>query len=236
MYDGILFDKDGVLLNSCPDGFTWIDRIRVKKARERGYTMDVEDAERLVHSRTRQEVDDFLRSKGMTWNDFVSIERAVSNAKIDAMKSGEIKLFPNSRDVLSNIELPKALVSNAFRRTTDFVLDYFDLAGFFEDVESPRLTDRGFVEMKKPNTVMLEKAIDSLGLENPLMVGDTSADVGAAEKLGIDSLLVDRHNALGLEPTYRVQNLGEFRELFEVSKSRGQSVHGLTIAANRSNN
>lgn len=216
MYDGILFDKDGVLLNSCPDGFTWLDRIRVREARKRGYSIDIADAEQLVHSRSRQEVDDFLRSKGMTWRDFIAIERTISDTKIEAVKNGRINLFPNAVEVLESISAPKALVSNSLKRTAEFVLDYYRIGRFFEDVETPVLDQSGsFIEMKKPNTTMLENAVENLGLDNPVMIGDTSADVKAAEKMGIDSVLVDRHGTTGVDPTYRVDRLIDVEKVLQ---------------------
>lgn len=214
MYDGIIFDKDGVLLDSSINDFFWIDKVRKSTAEDLGVDMSIEDSHRIVHSKSSKEVEKVLESMDMSWNQLKKIEKQVQNAKMSLIEEGYIHLFPEARHTLKSIDLPKALVSNAPRETTDFTVDYFDLNPFFEEVKAPKIDSmKSYFDTKKPNPVMVKEVIREIGLENPVMVGDTSADIEVAENAGIDSILVERYeNAGSLEGTHNVQTVDEVKK------------------------
>ena len=81
MYDGIIFDKDGVLLNSGIDGFEWFDRLRVKEAEKRGYQLTVEEAKEIIKADTVDGLRAIKEAKGFNWNELSAIERAISERK-----------------------------------------------------------------------------------------------------------------------------------------------------------
>ncbi|MFB6204205.1 MAG: HAD family hydrolase [Candidatus Nanohaloarchaea archaeon] len=214
MYDAAIFDKDGVLLDSVEDGFKWMDRIRVREAARIGIDLTIDEAESIAHAKSREELVQFLREKGMSWKQLMEIESRVEREKRGKVRNGDIQLFSQVQDILEGTKLPKAVVSNSPRTTTEFVLNYFNIDRYFDAVYAPELDPSGsFLDRRKPNPSMLREAVNALEARNPVMIGDTSADVRAAKRLGIDSILVDRHGLSDLNPTHRVDSLSELKKL-----------------------
>lgn len=215
-YDGIIFDKDGVLLDSGINRFQWMDQIRVEKAREMGLEFSIEDSHRVVHSKDRKDIEKFLKEKDMTWQQLADMERSIMQKKKEKIENGEISIFEDVKKVLESLEREKAVVSNAPNEITQFTVDYFDLRQFFQTVKAPSINDYGrYIQRKKPNPEMINQTIDEAGFENPIMIGDTSADIGAANRAGIDSIHVDTYGFSADNATYQVKKLGDILSIVQ---------------------
>ncbi|MFB6144252.1 MAG: HAD family hydrolase [Candidatus Nanohaloarchaea archaeon] len=214
MYDGVIFDKDGVLLDSSIDGFEWFDRARVEEAKKRGHELTVEEAKSIIKAGTVEELQAIKEEKGFSWEELSEIERAISERKNQRIRKGEIDLFPGTEKVLEESEVAKAVVSNAPWHTTSFVIEHFGLESHFAHVESPSLNDiREYVRRKKPNPVMVENALAEMEAEKVVMVGDSSDDIQVAENAGIDSCLVNGRDYSGPEPDHRLNSLEDILDL-----------------------
>ena len=211
----MIFDKDGVLLDSGLNNFEWMDDVRIKKAEELGYSISKQDSLKIIRAESYSEIEGFLSEHGMTVQDLLEIEHKVQNAKINLIRQGAIRLFPEASKILGRLEVPAALATNAPYRTTEFTLDHFSLKNKFQAVESLKLDNlKAYVESKKPHPDMLREARTELNAENPLMVGDSRPDIRAAENAGIDSVLVQSYaEHKDLNPTHRIRNLDELRTI-----------------------
>lgn len=213
-YDGIIFDKDGVLLDSAKDNFLWADRLRVKNAREKGHEITMTEAKSIVKADNRKEIEEVADKTGLALSDIKYIERKVSEGKIKKIENGEIELFQETIEVLENLDKSKALVSNAPYKATEFVLKYFELQNYFKSVYSPKLDSiKTYTEKKKPNSKMVDKAINDMNADKPVMVGDSSKDIQAAKNAGIDSIHLETNGGTDLEPTYSVNNLKDILDI-----------------------
>jgi len=219
MYDGIIFDKDGVLLDSGINNFRWIDQVRSEAAEKRGYEFTADDSYTLIHATSVEEIDQLITSKNMSWGDLKIIEKEVQKKKKKLIKDGTITLFPGVKKLLNSIEVEKAVVSNAPKDITEFTLNHFSIEKHFSKVNATSVDKpKRYYRRKKPKPVMLKEVIDELGFENPLMIGDTSADILAAENAGIDSIHVNSYNFdPKTDPTYQVPRVEKVEEIIRNS-------------------
>ena len=217
-YDAVIFDMDGVILDSGLDNFEWMDEIRRKKASEMGFEYSHDDAIQIVQSTDMSQIEELMDRKGMTLKEIEEIEHRVQNAKISLIEHGAIRLFSETEKILQEIDRPLGLATNSPKKTAKFTLRYFGINDYFDAFEALELDGlENYVQNKKPHPYMLEKVIEELDAENPVMVGDTSADIKAAENSGIDSILVQSYaERKNLNPTHRIRNLGELRSVLNI--------------------
>jgi len=217
MYDGIIFDQDGVLLDSGINKFYWMDEIRAEEAQRKGFDFSIEDAKTLVKSSSPGPVEKLIEKKGMGWEQVKQLELAVENQKIEKIEHGEITLFPGVKNVLSDLDKKKAVVTNAPLLSTRLNLRYFGISPEFDIVNAPHTDDmRQFFSRKKPKPVMIRETIQKMNLDNPLMVGDTGSDLRAAENAGIDSVHINSYGfETDVEPTYKADSIKEILEIVE---------------------
>lgn len=106
-------------------------------------------------------------------------------------------------DLLADLDVPIGIVSNNQTRVVAFVLEYYGLTDLFETVRA-RDPTRESLRRKKPSPTYLEAAMDDLGVESPLYVGDSESDVVAGQRAGLDTAFLYRPHRdgydLGVEP------------------------------------
>lgn len=210
-YDGVIFDFDGVLIDSGSDGFDWAHRARQEKARELGYDIEGSKYQFVFMADTVEELKKLVEDSELDWEEYREAEMAVARRKVEMVKSGEMKLFSPAEAVLEQLEVPASIVSNAYGDAVDEIVRYLGLDRNLESWTAPRVGElERYPELMKPNTPMLEEAVEKMRSENPVMIGDSIVDVQAAKNLGIDSVLIDRYGfGDGAEPTHRISRLEE---------------------------
>lgn len=215
MYDGIIFDQDGVLLDSAINRFKWMDEIRAEEARKRGFDFQIEDAKKLVRAYSPEPVEELLNEKGMKWEHVRQIEHAKENWKIEKIEQGDIKLFEGVEPTLQSLDIPRAVVTNAPLLSTRFCLRYFGISRYFSAVNAPHTDDmRQFYSRKKPKPVMIREIMNRLELENPVMVGDSNSDIKAAENAGIDSIHLNSYGfETDSEPTHKAESIEQIVDI-----------------------
>ncbi|MFB6191589.1 MAG: HAD family hydrolase [Candidatus Nanohaloarchaea archaeon] len=214
-YEGVIFDFDGVLLDAAFDDWKWAEKARREKARELGYEIDGNGRHGfLFQTDSLDEMKQMVEENGFTWHDYIEVEKAAAARKAEMVRNGEMGLFPDARQVLREIEVPKAVVSNAFGATLEDIVLQLGIDDHLEFWAAPRLSEiEKYHEMMKPETHMLEDALEVLGTRNAVMIGDSDFDIRAAKNAGIDSVLIDRGKAVDVEPDHVVDSLEEFSRL-----------------------
>ena len=209
MYDAVVLDKDGVLVGRTP-----FDTLR-EAAWDAFVSAGVDDPDlthvddvavgvdpaTLVDICERYEVDpvEFWRVR----------DEVASTAQLDAARKGRKTPYEDV-DALRYLDAPLAVVSSNQQATVDAVLEHFDLAGQFE-VTYGREPSIASLSRKKPSPYYIERALEDLGAETALFVGDNESDVLAADNAGIDSAFVRRPHRrsaeLSCQPTYEIDDL-----------------------------
>jgi len=178
---GVLFDWDGVLLDSLGAAFNVYNRIFARVG---------------TKMLTKEE---YLELQSPNWYDFyvkvglpASLWKEVDNEWLRLYEEEDPGLHPDAIRCLSSLKeggLKLALVSNGSRARLESELSRFDVGRFFEAVV--------FGEKKeelKPSPVMLQRALGALGLRpaRAVYVGDSPADIQAAKNARVPSVAIAR--------------------------------------------
>jgi AHBA synthesis associated protein len=183
---GVIFDWDGVLLDSLGSSFNIYNRIFEKLG-----------ARRLTRA-------EFLELQSPNWYefyvkvglpsrhwDYVDVEWL---REYDQEKPG---LYPDARRCLAGLGsagFRLALVSNGSEVRVKKELQELGLAPLFESV----LCGRAKEELK-PSPLMLQRTLSTLGLAPgaAVYVGDAPADIQASKNAGVASVAISREPILG---------------------------------------
>jgi HAD superfamily hydrolase (TIGR01549 family) len=208
-YDATLFDSDGVLVEP-PTSETKIEATRAA-FREVGVAdPDPDHVHTVVDGPTVDDLhavcDAYDLDPGTFW---AAREDCDERSQFAAFRSGDRDRY---EDVAAIEAVPHArgVVSNNHHSTIEFKLDFFGLEPLF-DTHYGREKTIESLELKKPNTHYLDRALSDLGAETAVYVGDSESDVLAAHRAGLDSVFVRRDRSRGVElsvaPTHEVNSL-----------------------------
>ncbi len=166
----IVFDVDGVLLDSFESWFTSFNQTLVEFGKD---TVDWQTYRKIFWGPS---VEEDLKRYGLG-ND--AVEAALRNQRNNVHL---MKLYEQVHETLSSLkEFKLGVATNTPRINLDKTFNYFDLYKYFEIVMC--LDD---VKRPKPHPDMLLKASEILKvpINNVLFVGDTKSDMAAAKGAG----------------------------------------------------
>lgn len=214
-YDLVIFDFDGVLVDSGFDGFEWALRARQEVIEENGWSIDLSDFEQgIFEPHHSEDLEPLMKEKEISWQQLKALEERVAEKKIEMAEDGGMKLFPDTEKVLNRINARKAVVTNAYGGHLVEMLEALGILEFFDLVTGPELSDiENYRDRMKPESDMLKEVIKELGTENAVMVGDQIEDVLAARKAGIDSIHVNRDGEKIEKADFEVRDLSEILDI-----------------------
>ena len=209
MYDAVVFDNDGVLVGRTP-----FDTLR-EAAWDAFESVGVTDpalahVEEVAVGVTPATLSDICDRYDVDPAEFwrVRDDRA-TEAQIAATRRGQ-KTPYDDVDALRQIDASLGVVSSNQQATVEFLLDHFGLAGRFETAYG-REPSIASLSRKKPSPYYIERALEDVGAETALFVGDNESDIRAADNAGIDSAFIRRPHRrsfeLSTQPTYEIADL-----------------------------
>ncbi|WP_418286624.1 HAD family hydrolase [Halorubrum sp. DTA46] len=209
MYDAVVFDNDGVLV-----GRTSFDTLR-EAAWDAFVSLGVDDPDLAHVDDVAVGVDpatlaDICERYGIDPTEFWRVrDETATAAQVAAARKGQ-KTPYDDVDALRHLDASLGVVSSNQQATVDAVLDHFGLAGQFA-VAYGREPSIASLSRKKPSPYYIERALEDLGAETAVFVGDNESDVHAADNAGIDSAFVRRPHRrsaeLSCQPTYEIDDL-----------------------------
>lgn len=221
MYEAVVFDNDGVLLE-----LTGMEP-HYEGAREAFAAVGVDDpadadVEAIsigVSPETLHTVCDRYDLDPETF--WFERDRAIAQRQHAEMRAGRKRPYDDIHH-LDAFECPLGVVSSNQVATVEFAFEHFDLDRYFETVYARPPTVES-LHRKKPAPYYIEQALSDLGTRDALYVGDSETDIEAAHAAGIDSAFVRRsHRAdttLSVTPEYELTELGEVVDLVRTGQA-----------------
>ena len=197
-YDAVLFDQDGVLVEP-PARDTQAAATRSAFADCGVRAVEDRHVADIVDGVTRERFDRIAAAYDLDptrlWT---ARERRDEESQLAAFRAGSRSTYDDVR-VVPELNVPCGVVSNNHDSTVAFVLEYFDLAAWFETaVGRPKTLES--LRRKKPNPAYLERARATLDAECVLYVGDSETDLLAARRAGMDTAFLRRSHRRTLDP------------------------------------
>lgn len=211
----ILFDVDGVVLRPHPNT-PEVYAEGVSRAFETwGRSPSEEDLLAFVRDVTVERMRETCARHGLDLADFwPERERQVSAFQRELIRREERALYEDVA-VLRQLaaDRPLGFVSNNQQATIEFLLEHFGLDSHVDVAYGREPTLEGF-ERTKPDPHYVELALEELGTETALYVGDRLTDVRAADRAGLDSVLLRRTDATrplrgDVAPDHEITTLSE---------------------------
>ncbi|WP_232700850.1 HAD family hydrolase [Halobacterium wangiae] len=158
-----------------------------------------------LHHRYLWIITEHCRSAGIKRDTFCTeAAREGVRAQLNEIRSGLRSVYDDVA-AIRKLNYQMGVVSDNHPRVLSFLLKRFDLTSYFETVRGCRFTPSE-LDFLKPNPHNVQAAMETLGAESALYVGDKQIDVKAADNAGIDSALLRRERTAESEidvvPTY----------------------------------
>ncbi|MFC7044837.1 HAD family hydrolase [Halobacteriaceae archaeon GCM10025711] len=223
MYDAVIFDNDGVLTTPTPAA---VNRASVRLAFQDHGVPSPTEADVTAMFRDAAAVDAVCEAYGIDTEAFwATRERRAADGQAVELGAGTKRLYEDVA-ALRGLDADLGIVSNNQHRTIEYIVDRFDLDDLFATYYGRDPTLDGF-RSRKPDPHYLERAVADLDADSVLYVGDTDCDVGAADRLGVDSVFLRRSHRTGYRlsdpPTFEVSSLTALVDLVNGSGDVGDS-------------
>ena len=219
-YGSVIFDLDGVILNSMESEEWKYDATR--EALDELGVNDNLDREVLDAILGDQGYEECVRVCGdvgvdprKAWN---LVAEKTSQARMEEIQRNGFGLIDGSREVLEQLrrnQIKLGVISNAPDQAVEMVVDHFELRRYFKFFRGVQ----SFEDLKdrKPHPNHLELAKFQLKRDPYLYIGDHESDVMAATNAEMDSVWVHPKNHE--EPTYTVESLEGLLEVVDIDPS-----------------
>lgn len=216
-YEAVIFDFDGVLMDSGFDGFQWALKERQKVVSENGWNLELDKLRQGIFQPDHSEnIEEVMNQEKVSWNQLKQMEKAVAERKVELASTGEIQIFEDTEKILESLDIPAAIVSNAYNDYLQKLLRELGIENYIDFWIAPRIEDiRNYRERMKPEPDMIEEALENLETQNAVMIGDQFTDILAARNAGIDSIYINRSGDTEPKADYSVKNLVEALEIIQ---------------------
>ncbi len=196
--DAILFDMDGVLVDSFNSWWHSLNKILLK-----------EKDKKLTR-------DDFLKN---FWGD--TLQENLKKLEINTNNYSfcnnfynqyvkYVSIFPHTKKVLETLQqYPLGLITNTPRQCTMRILKRFNIKMFFKVIITSDQIEKG-----KPEPDMIFSACQKLKVEpkKSIVVGDTQNDIQAGKKAGCITV------GINTNADFRIKNIKQLPDLIENNK------------------
>ncbi|MFB6241785.1 MAG: HAD family hydrolase [Candidatus Nanosalina sp.] len=221
-YGSVIFDMDGVLLNSLVEDEEWkFDAVR-KALREKNL-----NPEEFTRDELRKFLGDFGREACIEICEENNIDpddiwklvaETTSIARIEKTKKGDFRLYRDARmflEALKPRDPAMAVISNAPESAVETTMKFFNLKSYFSFYRGVESFED--LKFRKPHPDHLNIARAELKRSPELYIGDAESDIKAAKKAGMDAAWINRESSESdLNPEYTASDLEELGEVLDL--------------------
>lgn len=196
-YGSVIFDMDGVILNSLVGDEEWKYQA-VRKALTRkdldASRLSRKDLERFLGDYGREECIEACKEYGLDPGEVWKLIAETTNlARIEKVKKREFRLYSDARSFLEALH-PRdpgmGLISNAPEGAVKTTVRFFNLEHYFSYYRGVESFED--LRRRKPHPQHLEIAQAELKKPPYLYIGDAVSDIEAANRAGMDSAWIKR--------------------------------------------
>lgn len=211
MFDLMIFDLDGTLVDSAPDLVIAVNYTRrslgLKSLADREITGFVGDGmDKLIE-----------RSLGPEFLDRYPEAVALFMAYYEEHLLDNTILYPDVTDILQFFgKKKKAIITNKRESFTRKITDHFDITGYFDIV-----IGLGTQNLRKPDARILSPVLKLFPVppSHAIIFGDGVADINLARNGGMKSCALlngytPRETLLSLQPDFACEGLSELKTMF----------------------
>ena len=216
-YDTVVFDNDGVLVGRT--AFDVLQDATQETFEDFGVTdPDPNHVENMTVGATPHQVATICGQYDLPREDFWRA-REEKMVEVQSQEAREGRKRPyDDIDTLADLDAAKGIVSSNQQGTVDFLLDHFSVRDLFGTAYGREPTIES-LDLRKPNSHYIDRALADLDADSALFVGDNESDIRAAENAGIDSAFIRRPHRTNWElnvwPTWEIHELDELHEICE---------------------
>lgn len=216
-YSSVIFDMDGVLLNSLVNGEEWKYRAVDRALKDKDIDPDdltQGDKNAVLGDQGYKACLKKSSSLGVDPREIWSIvAQETTEARREELDEGGFELYPGVKDTIKALhqrDIPMAVISNAPESAVKMMVESFDLKQYFKFYAGIRNFED--LRARKPHPNHLELAKAELKRNPFIYVGDSDSDLEAAERAGMDSIWIRRSGDVQSGHSFEADHLSDITE------------------------
>jgi len=213
-YSSVIFDMDGVLLNSLIDGEEWkyraVDRALKEKDINPGDLAQKEKDKVLGDKGYKACLKEASRLGVDPREIWSLVAQETTEARREELKKGGFDLYPEVKDTLSALhqkDVQMAVISNAPESAVKIMVESFGLKQYFKFYAGIRNFED--LRARKPHPNHLELAKAELKRNPFIYIGDSNSDLEAAERAGMDSIWMKRSGDVQSGHSFEAEHISD---------------------------
>jgi len=218
-FESVVFDMDGVILNSLVNSEEWKYNAVNEALENEGVdpdTLPKDTKDSLLGDKGYSQCVKTSKDVGVNprkvWN---SVAEKTTLAREKQLENGSFELYDEAKDTIEALhqaDVKLGIISNAPEMAVELTIEHFDLKRYFKFYAGVRNFED--LQARKPHPNHLELAKAELKRNPFVYVGDHKSDLVAAQRADMSSIWVKRSDtSMDVEPDYTVEQVSKLRKI-----------------------